>query len=76
MLDDLAALAPSIIVCVGFAVAVAAFIRHEMRRAGRGTAADASADISPDTMIDGRDQAPSSDTSDGGIAGSGPASSR
>jgi hypothetical protein len=58
MLDDLAALAPSILVCVGCAIAVGALLRHEMGPAASRRAADESSDISADALIDGTSQAP------------------
>lgn len=58
MLDDLAALAPSILVCIGCVIAVRALLRHEMGAVASRRAADESSDISADALIDGRSQAP------------------
>jgi hypothetical protein len=54
MLNDLAALAPPLLMCAAFLIAVAAFLRHEMRRGDRESATDDAADISPDSMIGDR----------------------
>ena len=46
MLEDLAALAPPLLVCAAFLIAVVAFLRHEMGASRRRRDHDAPADIS------------------------------
>ena len=53
MLQDLAVLTPPLLVCAAFLIAVAAFIRHEMRASRRHRDQDAPGDISgPRTIPD------------------------
>ena len=47
MLNDLAALAPPLLICIAFLVAVGAFLKHEMR-GKEGTAEDDAADVRSD----------------------------
>ena len=46
--SDLSALVPPLLVCAVFVVAVVAFIRHEMRRGGEGSADRAGEDRPPE----------------------------
>jgi hypothetical protein len=54
MLKDLSVLAPPLLVCAAFLVAVAAFLRHEMGSKRRRSARDLSGDISRDGGIPDR----------------------
>jgi hypothetical protein len=58
MLNDLAALAPPLVMCAGFILAVAAFVRHEVRRGKREGAADAPGRISGSPPIASQADAP------------------
>jgi hypothetical protein len=51
MLADLAALTPSLIVCVAFLIGVGLFLRHQMAPKQPGADDDAADDISGDTGI-------------------------
>jgi len=73
MLNDLAALTPPFLVCVAFLFAVAAFVRHEMRRAknpdeadGVENSAQAPANMRGENLADTRANtgSPSSDGAD------------
>ena len=53
MLNDLTVLVPPLVVCAGFLVAVAVFVRHEMAPRRRRPQGDTSVDFSDDDRISG-----------------------
>lgn len=68
--NDLAVLAPPLLVCVAFLIAVGAFLRHEMGGSRRRRDRDASDDISrDDTIPDTAGSQPSTQSDDEGASG-------
>jgi hypothetical protein len=68
MLNDLAALAPPLVMCAAFVIGVAAFIRHEMRRGSREDTPEGPARISGRSAIATAAREPTDGTRDDGAA--------